>query len=73
MKTTLPKDPGVDRGWTIVDVNDKPLGRAAVVIANILRGKNRPGFSRFITITVVTGVDLKRRRHRLSGRDILTG
>ncbi len=45
MKTTLPKDPGLERGWTIVDVNDKPLGRAAVVIANILRGKNRPDFS----------------------------
>lgn len=45
MKTTLPKDPGVERGWTIVDVNDKPLGRAAVVIANILRGKNRADFS----------------------------
>jgi large subunit ribosomal protein L13 len=45
MKTTLPKNPGVDRGWSIVDVNDIPLGRAAVVIANLLRGKNRVDFS----------------------------
>lgn len=45
MKTTLPQDPGENRGWTIVDVNDKPLGRAAVVVANILRGKNRPDYS----------------------------
>jgi len=45
MKTTLPKDPGVKRGWTIVDVSGKPLGRAAVAISNILRGKHRPDFS----------------------------
>lgn len=45
MKTTLPKDPGDKRGWSIIDVNDKPLGRVAVVIANALRGKNRVDFS----------------------------
>jgi len=45
MKTTLPKDPGAKRAWTIVDVKGKPVGRAAVVIANVLRGKHRPDFS----------------------------
>ena len=45
MKTTLPQDPGDKRGWTVVDIKDKPLGGAAVVIANILRGKNRPDYS----------------------------
>ena len=45
MKTTLPKDPGIKRGWSLVDIGDKPLGRAAVVIANLLRGKDRPDFS----------------------------
>lgn len=45
MKTTLPKNPGVKRSWALVDVKGKPLGRAAVVIANLLRGKTRADFS----------------------------
>ncbi len=45
MKTFLPKDPGVNRDWIVVDAADKPLGRLAVAIANELRGKNKPTFS----------------------------
>jgi large subunit ribosomal protein L13 len=45
MKTFLPKDPGVNRDWIVVDVAGKPLGRAAVVIANALRGKCKPTFT----------------------------
>ncbi len=45
MKSTLPKDPGSDREWILVDAANKPLGRLAVEIANILRGKNKPTFS----------------------------
>ncbi|MDY5953831.1 MAG: 50S ribosomal protein L13 [Kiritimatiellia bacterium] len=44
MKTTVPKNPGTNRKWHVVDATDKPLGRLAVAIANILRGKNRPDF-----------------------------
>ena len=52
MKTFLPKDPGENREWIMVDVDGKPLGRAAVVIANALRGKMNPTF----TPAVDTGV-----------------
>ena len=45
MKTFLPKDPGVNRDWIVVDVAGKPLGRAAVIIANALRGKCKPTFT----------------------------
>lgn len=45
MKTFLPKDPGNDRSWLLVDAQDKPLGRLAVKIANILRGKNKVTFT----------------------------
>lgn len=45
MKTTLPKDPGTKRAWLLVDATDKTLGRLAVKIANILRGKTKPTFS----------------------------
>ena len=44
MKTFLPKDPGHDRAWLLVDAADQPLGRLAVRIANILRGKNKVTF-----------------------------
>lgn len=45
MKTTLPKDPGANRAWLLVDAKDKTLGRLAVKIADILRGKNKPIYS----------------------------
>lgn len=43
-KTFIPKNPGTDRKWLLVDATDKPLGRMAVKIANALRGKDRPTF-----------------------------
>ena len=45
MKTFLPKDPGANREWILVDAAGKPLGRLAVAIANKLRGKDKPDFS----------------------------
>jgi len=45
MKTTLPKDPGADRAWYLVDAQEMPLGRLAVKIAGMLRGKNKVSFS----------------------------
>lgn len=45
MKTFLPKDPGTDRAWLLVDAENQPLGRLAVRIANILRGKNKVTFT----------------------------
>ncbi len=50
MKSFLPKDPGTDREWILVDVADKPLGRAAVLIANTLRGKMKPAFTPAVDI-----------------------
>jgi large subunit ribosomal protein L13 len=38
-KTTLAKNETVTRGWVLVDLNGKVLGRAATRIADILRGK----------------------------------
>ncbi len=33
------------RGWYIVDLEGKTLGRAATVIASVLRGKNKPSYT----------------------------
>jgi large subunit ribosomal protein L13 len=45
MKTTLPKDPGDKRGWVLVDAEDIALGRLAVGVANVLRGRDKPTFA----------------------------
>lgn len=45
MKTTLPTKKEIDREWLLVDVADKPLGRIAVKIANVLRGKDNTTFA----------------------------
>ena len=45
MKSFLPKDPGPNREWILVDAAGKPLGRLAVAIANHLRGKHKPTWS----------------------------
>src|SRR5688572_7862702 len=33
---------GVEQGWYVIDATDKAVGRLAVAVANILRGKHRP-------------------------------
>lgn len=45
MKTHLPKVNLDQRKWHIVDANGAVLGRLAVQIANILRGKNKPVYT----------------------------
>ncbi len=67
MKSTLPKDPGDDREWLVVDAADRPLGRLAVKIANSLRGKDKPTFSPQVdtgAFVVVVNAD----KVKLSGR-----
>lgn len=45
MKTTLPKEAEIIRAWHLVDAENKVLGRLAVKIANLLRGKIKPIFT----------------------------
>ena len=45
MKSYIAKDPGADRAWYLVDAEGEPLGRLAVRIANILRGRNKPTYT----------------------------
>ena len=42
VKTTLAKKEEVERKWFVVDASDKVLGRMAVRIAEILRGRHKP-------------------------------
>ena len=45
MSTTLAKKETVERKWYVVDAAGKPLGRTAVTVANLLRGKTKPTFT----------------------------
>lgn len=45
MKTYLPKVNLDQRKWHVIDADGAVLGRLAVQVANILRGKNKPVFT----------------------------
>ena len=45
MKTYLPKVDLTQRKWHVVDADGAVLGRLAVTVANVLRGKNKPIFT----------------------------
>ena len=45
MKTFSPKQQDITRGWYLVDVKGKTLGKVATRLADILRGKHKPSFS----------------------------
>tara|TARA_Y100001936_G_scaffold253412_1_gene317876 strand:+ start:2661 stop:3137 length:477 start_codon:yes stop_codon:yes gene_type:complete len=45
MKTYSATPSDVDRKWYLVDAEDVVLGRLAVVIANMLRGKHKPMYT----------------------------
>ena len=68
MKTFVPKDPGDNRRWLVVDAKGQPLGRLAVRIANALRGKDLPTFTpwvdtgAFVVVTNASEVKLTGRK-----------
>lgn len=45
MSTFMAKNGEVPQGWHVIDATDKVVGRLAVAIANILRGKHRPEYT----------------------------
>jgi large subunit ribosomal protein L13 len=60
MKTYSAKPLEVERKWYLIDATDEVLGRLAIRIANILRGKNKPEFTPNVDtgdFVVVTNVE----------------
>ena len=45
MSTTMAKKETVERKWYVLDAAGKPMGRTAVIAANLLRGKNKVDFT----------------------------
>ena len=67
MRTFSAKSSGIERKWYIVDAKDRPLGRIAVTVANLLRGKGKTIFTPHID----TGdfvVVINAEKVRLSGK-----
>lgn len=69
MKTYLPKVKLDERKWHVVDANGAVLGRLAAQVANILRGKNKPVFTKHLDagdFVVVINAD----KVKLTGRKL---
>ena len=45
MSTTMAKKETVERKWYVIDAAGKPMGRTAVIAANLLRGKHKVDFT----------------------------
>ena len=45
MKTFMPKEAEIKRDWLLVDATDLPTGRLAVIIADALRGRDKPTYT----------------------------
>ncbi len=48
MSTTMATPSTADRKWVVIDAADQVVGRLAVVVANLLRGKHKPTFTHHI-------------------------
>ena len=45
MRTFQPKPDDIQRAWHVIDADGAVLGRLAVQVADVLRGKNKPVFT----------------------------
>ena len=45
MKTTALRTQDIEQKWYLMDCSGKRLGRLSVLVANILRGKNKPEYT----------------------------
>jgi len=67
MKTYLPKVDQIERRWWVVDADGLVLGRLAVKIADILRGKNKPAYTPHLDVGDFVIV-INAEKVRLTGR-----
>lgn len=50
MKTHTVKAADIQERWYVIDATDRPLGRLASEVANVLRGKHHPEFSPHLSL-----------------------
>ena len=74
MSTYMAKKETVERKWYVIDAANKPLGKTAAAVANILNGKHRPEYTphvdcgEFVIIinakdAVLTGKKLEQKKY----------
>jgi len=70
MKTFLPIEKNVQREWHLVDAAEQPLGRLAVRVANLLRGRGKAIFTPHVDtgdfVVVVNAEKVKLTGNKLS-------
>ena len=75
MSTFMQKPAEIERTWYIVDAANKPLGKTAVTVATLLRGKHKPEYTphvdcgEFVIVinaskAVLTGKKLEQKYYR---------
>ncbi len=60
MSTFMAKPGEIERQWYVIDATGKTLGRLAVQVADLLRGKNKPAFTPHVDcgdFVIVTNVE----------------
>ena len=50
MKTHTVKGADIQEHWYVIDATDRPLGRLASEVANVLRGKHHPEYSPHLSL-----------------------
>jgi len=71
MSTFMAQPGTITQGWFVIDATDQVVGRLAVRIANILRGKHRPEYTPHVDtgeFVVVTNVE----KIRFTGNKLAT-
>ena len=75
MSTFMQKNETVVRKWYVVDAAGKPMGKTAVAVADLLRGKNDPTFTPHVDCgeyvivinadkAILTGKKLEQKKYR---------
>jgi len=76
MKTYLPKDDPNARKWHVIDANGVVLGRLATLVANVLRGKNKPTFTPHLDagdfVVVINAEKVRVTGNKESGKSYMT-
>ncbi len=76
MSTFMAKKETVIRNWYVIDATDQVVGRLAVAIANLLRGKHKPEYTPHIDtgdfVIVVNAEKVKFTGNKWSRRPIAT-
>lgn len=54
MSTYMANKATIERKWYVVDAAGKPLGKTAVIVADLLRGKGKPTYTPMPTAAITS-------------------